>query len=73
MVEDRGENDLKKLQDETDKLVALGNRVAEIDPNGRALASVTAPTKKADRTFANFGPAAPGRRGRRPRRPSSRS
>ncbi|HVS34980.1 MAG TPA: efflux RND transporter permease subunit, partial [Gemmataceae bacterium] len=46
IVEDRGENDLKKLQDETEKLVALGNRAAEIDPNGRVL--VTADKKGPD-------------------------
>jgi multidrug efflux pump len=43
IVEDRGENDLKKLQDETDKLVALGNRLGGLGPDGRALEAVSAP------------------------------
>ena len=35
IVEDRGENDLKRLQDETERMVALENRAAEINPDGR--------------------------------------
>ncbi len=41
IVEDRGENDLKRLQDQTDKLVALGNRAAGFDSHGRVLLSAS--------------------------------
>ncbi len=39
IVEDRGGNDFQRLQDETDKLVALGNGAAGFDASGRVLAS----------------------------------
>ncbi len=46
IVEDRGENDLKRLQDETERMVALGNRAAEINSDGRVLVTSAAPPGK---------------------------